>query len=446
MQATTLVESDFVSQDGDVILPRLSRLAQGDIERILSLEDGFECKLLLQAKETALQEKLDDPQALSPSTPSSPTRRFQCPTVMAPISDDPSNTLASNCPNSQIADQIAEAKKRLAKAEGLKQGNEEVLNMSPLIASQAVHPSKITEKEKPKRNLDEIEEIGPAGPDHGSKPATSSVYPVTAEQDFHASPENGSEDGAVQESEVHSNIQRAPTGQMHVRQTSRAHEIAQRLSSQVFTDRDEPLTTSVEHDDALPGSFTDTLEKALDFLAAALWRPPQGLIERGAQAPSAHHPLAISKAGPIFPERGLRVVLTAEYNLRKNNLLMTSRPNCCLEYAHQIRFSFGPHLNKTFKEVYENHPAYEAFCRNKRAQGPYMKEFLLYCNYCRGYIEVKPKVPNAGLAVRLGPPDSLTMRSQDPNVKPVELPLCPLHGTGSITDIGPESVSCRVLW
>jgi hypothetical protein len=139
-------------------------------------------------------------------------------------------------------------------------------------------------------------------------------------------------------------------------------------------------------------------------------------------------------------------VLTAEYNLRKNNLLMTSRPNCCLEYAHQIRFSFGPHLNKTFKEVYENHPAYETFCRNKRAQGPYMKEFLLYCNYCKGYIEVKPKVPNAGLAVRLGPPDSLTMRSEDPNVKPIELPLCPLHGTGSITDIGPESVSCRVLW
>ena len=49
--------------------------------------------------------------------------------------------------------------------------------MAPHVASQAVHPSKIVEKKKAKRNLDEIEEISPAGPDHGTKPVTSSLYP-----------------------------------------------------------------------------------------------------------------------------------------------------------------------------------------------------------------------------------------------------------------------------
>ena len=63
------MESDVVSKDGDVILPRLSRLDQGGIERILSLGDGFECKPMFQAKETALQKKLDDPQALEAKAP-----------------------------------------------------------------------------------------------------------------------------------------------------------------------------------------------------------------------------------------------------------------------------------------------------------------------------------------------------------------------------------------
>jgi hypothetical protein len=49
--------------------------------------------------------------------------------------------------------------------------------MAPHIASQAVPLSKITETKKTKKNLDEIEEISPAGPDDGTKPATSSLYP-----------------------------------------------------------------------------------------------------------------------------------------------------------------------------------------------------------------------------------------------------------------------------
>jgi len=49
--------------------------------------------------------------------------------------------------------------------------------MAPHVALQAVHPSKIVENKKAKRNLDEIEEISPAGPDHGTKLATSSLYP-----------------------------------------------------------------------------------------------------------------------------------------------------------------------------------------------------------------------------------------------------------------------------
>ena len=49
--------------------------------------------------------------------------------------------------------------------------------MAPHIASQAVPLSKITETKKTKKNLDEIEEISPAGPDDGTKPATSSLHP-----------------------------------------------------------------------------------------------------------------------------------------------------------------------------------------------------------------------------------------------------------------------------
>jgi len=47
--------------------------------------------------------------------------------------------------------------------------------MAPLIASPAVPLPKITETKKTKKNLDEIEEISPAGPDDGTKPATSSL-------------------------------------------------------------------------------------------------------------------------------------------------------------------------------------------------------------------------------------------------------------------------------
>jgi hypothetical protein len=57
------------------------------------------------------------------------------------------------------------------------QPTEPKVAMAPHVASQPVHPSKIVEKKKPKRNLDEIEEISPAASDHGTKPATSSLYP-----------------------------------------------------------------------------------------------------------------------------------------------------------------------------------------------------------------------------------------------------------------------------
>ena len=114
---------------------------------------------------------------------------------------------------SEIAEQIVEAKQWLATAGGFKQGNEEVFNMAPLIALKAVHPSKLAEKENPKSNLDEIEEISPAAPDHGSKPAKSSVSPMAAELDFHASPEKAESVSSANGSDLKERMKREGGGE-----------------------------------------------------------------------------------------------------------------------------------------------------------------------------------------------------------------------------------------
>lgn len=199
------------------------------------------------------------------------------------------------------------------------------------------------------------------------------------------------------------------------------------------SDEEEEEHTHMEDDqEQEEGDVIDLVRRSLDIITGALWRPPKGAGTR-AHAPSAHHPLAVGLTGPIPAQRGLRVVLTKEYTERED-----FDKHCCLTYAHHIKFSFGKHCDKAFKEVLENFPEYETSCRSRPRPGPLMKEFLLYCDIVKG-----TKVPKR-VGTRSRIPDSLTMQDE-PWMAP-DLPRCPLHGAGTIINILEDFVMCRVVW
>jgi len=180
----------------------------------------------------------------------------------------------------------------------------------------------------------------------------------------------------------------------------------------------------------------DVLRQSLDVLAGALWRPPRG-TGRSTSAPCAHHPLSIGLSGPIPAQRGLRVVLTHEYRLRPDLDV-----DCCLTYAHKLKFMFGKHLGKTFSEVMLTRPEYEAECRKRPRPGPLMQEYIAYCDIVKG-VKQPPRLPTAP---RTRIPDSLTMQTDPEPWEPPALPLCPLHAVGTVTEIFEQFATCKVLW
>ena len=148
-------------------------------------------------------------------------------------------------------------------------------------------------------------------------------------------------------------------------------------------------------------------------------------------------------SGPIQAERGMRVVLTHEYKKRvKTVLAPTLEVNCCMAYAHQLTFSYGKYSGKTFKKVQETQPEYEAECRRAQRPGPLMKEYIAYCDLVKG-VKQPPKLP---IASRTCIPHSLTMPTDAEPWEAPALPLCPLHGVGTVTELYKGSAMCRVLW
>ena len=194
---------------------------------------------------------------------------------------------------------------------------------------------------------------------------------------------------------------------------------------------------------------------SLDAVSAALWRQPTG-TGRQSIAPIAHHLLSISFSGPIPAKCGLRVVLTNEYRQRgqtglrcmaerrfaKPVLAPELEVNCCMAYAHQVEFSYGKYTGMTFEKVRETRPEYEAQCRSARRPGPLMKEYIAYCDIVKG-VKQPPKLP-MGSRTRI--PHSLTMPSDAEPWEAPALPLCPLHGVGTVTGLYKDSATCRVLW
>jgi hypothetical protein len=68
-----------------------------------------------------------------------------------------------------------------------------------------------------------------------------------------------------------------------------------------------------------------------------------------------------------------------------------------------------------------------------------MQEFIAYCDIVKGVKQ--PKAPGSRQRI----PDSLTM-ADDPPWEPPILPLCPLHGVGTICDVFNDTGECCVLW
>ena len=226
------------------------------------------------------------------------------------------------------------------------------------------------------------------------------------------------------------------------------HEIVQHRSSNVVAvggqtgdDKKEEVAQEEEQIQTQQ-DLVALVRESLDALSAALWRPPRG-TGRQSIAPIAHHPLSLGVSGPIPAERGMRVVLTHEYKKRVNTVLAPAlEENCCMAYAHQLKFSYGKYTGKTFKKVQETQPGYEAECRRARRPGPLMKEYIAYCDMVKGVTQ-RPQLP---IASRTRIPHSLTMPT---NAEPWEapaLPLCPLHGVGTVTELYTGSATCRVLW
>jgi len=197
------------------------------------------------------------------------------------------------------------------------------------------------------------------------------------------------------------------------------------------TDDEEGEDSDATEDEEGKGWFDNTL----DALAAALWRPPQGSGVGAIVAPAAHHPLSIGVDAPIPAKVGMRVVLTHEVTLRGE---YDKNEECCLRYAHSVRCSFGSHAGKTFRRLLQEHPEFEQTCRARPKPGPLMKEFLAYCDVVKGVKQPRRRV-------RESIPTSLTMQDEPP-WEPPTLPLCPLHGTGTICEIDDSRGEACVLW